>query len=147
MKLGYPIVAAALSVLAAAPLRAGEMHDENNVVKVVEATATPAHVGGRTIIHFKIVNDGPARIYLAGIATPVAGMPRLMARVSATEAVDIGSIGIGPEETLDATSANLWYEITPLRRDLVCGDTFPVTFEFGDGRLTVPVQVHGGPEG
>jgi len=148
MTLRTTIFAAALALAAAgAQAQTPVLYDLNNIVKVVDATATPAQPGGKTIIRFRIVNDGPARIHLAGIATPVARAPRLMARVDAVRAIDIGSIAIAPDEVLDATGAQLWYEAEPVEHELAAGETFPVTFEFGDGRVTVPVTVHAGPAG
>lgn len=149
MFLRTTIVAAALAFGAAvaAPAQTSVLYDLNNIVKVVDATATPAHAGGKTIIRFRVVNDGPARIHLHGIATPVAAAPRLMARVDANRAVDIGSIAIAPDEVLDGTGSQLWFEAEPVERDIAAGETFPVIFEFGDGRLTVPVTVDATPAG
>jgi len=148
MTLRTTIFAAALALAAAgAQAQTPVLYDLNNIVKVVDATATPAHAGGKTVIRFRIVNDGPARIHLLGIATPVAAAPRLMARVDAMRAVDIGSIAIAPDEVLDATGGQLWFEVEPVEREIAAGDTFPVIFEFGDGRLTVPVTVNTTPAG
>ncbi|MGE0748635.1 MAG: hypothetical protein AB7K86_25460 [Rhodospirillales bacterium] len=148
MILRTTIIAAALVLgAAAAPAQTSVLYDLNNIVKVVDATATPAHAGGKTIIRFRVVNDGPARIHLHGIATPVAAAPRLMARVDANRAVDIGSIVIAPDEVLDGTGAQLWFEAEPVERELAAGQSFPATFEFGDARVTVPVMVDASPAG
>jgi len=112
---------------------------------VEAATANPAPAGGQTIVRFKIVNDGPTGIHLIGITTPLARHARLRARVGTAEVVDIGSIGVEPEATLDLTTSHLWYELYPLERELVAGESFPVRFDFATGRLTVPVHVHPEP--
>lgn len=121
---------------------ADEIVDLTNTVRVEAATATPAPAGGHTIVRFKIVNDGPTGIHLIGITTPLARQARLRARVGTAEVVDIGSIGVGPEATLDLTTSHLWYELYPLDRELVEGESFPVRFDFGIGQLSVPVHVH-----
>lgn len=112
-----------------------------NSVYIKSASITPADAGEAAVIHFLLVNDGPARVHLRALSLPTAERVRLMGRVAADTVRDLGSIGIDEDEVLDLTGPHLRYETSPLTRPLVPGEQIEVTFDFVDWRVTLPVQV------
>lgn len=117
--------------------------DLGSAVTIEEGTATPSLRGGKTRIRFVIVNDGPSRLRLIGMTSPVAETVRLLGRTGTDEVTGMDSIGVSSGERLELTTSHLWYEAYPVARDLVPGDTFNITLDFVDAKLTVPVHVHG----
>ena len=117
--------------------------DLGGAVTIEAGTATPSPRGGKTIIRFTIVNDAPSRLRLSGITTPVASAARLVGRIGIDEVTVMDSIGVSSGERLDLTTSHLWYEAYPVVRDLAPGDTFKITLDFVDSKLTVPIHVHG----
>ena len=141
--LGVFLVMAVTFVSVARFSFADQIIDLGDAVTIEAGTATPSPRGGKTIIRFTIVNDGPSRLRLAGIVTPIAKATRLIGRVGVDEVAVMDSIGVSSRERLDLTTSHLWYEAYPVVRDLAPGDTFKITLDFVDSKLTVPIHVHG----
>lgn len=117
--------------------------DLGGAVTIEAGTATPSPRGGKTLIRFIIVNDGPSRLRLTGITSPIAPTTLLLGRTGADEVTAMDSIGVSSGERLALTTSHLWYEAYPVTRDLMPGDTFNITLDFVDAKLTIPVHVHG----
>lgn len=151
MAIRHLLAASAAALIAAIPLPSGagaeSAFDAGNSVIIKSATMTSAQPGEKAYIHFVLVNEGAARIHLIELQTPVADHVYLMGRVAPDEMRDLGSIGVGPEEVLDATSPHLRYETAPVARALVPGERVNVTFDFVDWTVTVPIQVQAAMSG
>lgn len=113
-----------------------------NRILVAAPTATPAGVGGRSIVRFRIVNEGQSKVVLLGMSTAVAPNAQLVASLGSSHSTVLDSIAIPAGEALDLTTSHIRLEIFPLRRSLVSGDMFPATLNFVDFSVTVSLHVH-----
>lgn len=138
------IAAMLMLMLTASPAFADSEAELGDDLRIEEVSATAAGRGGISRLSFKLVNDGSAGLQLARITAAVADDARLMVSVGPGKSHNIGSIGIAEGTTLDMQSSHIWYEISPLRRALVPGESFDAVFDFVNFRVTVRVHVQGG---
>jgi len=137
----YPFVALVLIICLSA-VRADSPFEVGNNIRVEAATATPARQGGVSRIRFRVVNDSGSSLHVLGIETPVASDAKLVARIGDAVTTVLESIGVPAGESVDLTTSHLWFEVEPMVRDLVAGETFEMTIMFVGARLATSVHVH-----
>ena len=111
-------------------------------IVIEEPTATPSHVGGKSELRFRIVNDSRHNLNLSSVETPAAEQAKLIADAGSGRTVVLDSVSIPAGEEVDLTTNHLRYEIFPLRRPLAVGDEFPATLNFGEFGVSVVFHVH-----
>lgn len=132
----------AFLAIAASPARADAVVDLDTDVTVEAATATPGRRGESSRVRFRLVNGGTASLHVVGLSTAIAESASLVARIGAVGTTVLGSVGAPAGETLDLTTSHLWFEISPLARDLTSGESFDVSLNLVGGSIVVPVHVH-----
>lgn len=123
--------------------RADTPYEAGLNIRIEAATATAARRGETSRIRFRIVNDSPTTFHVIGIEIPMARAANLIARIGPDEYTTLESLGVSSGETLDLTTSHLWYDTSPVTRDLLAGQWFEMTLMLAEGRLTVPLHVHG----
>lgn len=116
--------------------------DVNTDIAVEAATATAARRGEASRVRFCIVNDSTSSVHITGIDTTVAANASLIAGAGYGKNLVLDSIGAPAGEMLDLTTSHIWFETSPVFRDLVPGEVIEVRLNFVGGALTVPVHVH-----
>lgn len=97
--------------------------------------ALPAKAGSSTKLYMKITNDDPAAtIYFFGVRTEVASETKLQIWTGPARSGTLDSISVPAGETLDLGTSHFWIALNGLKRNLVAGETFTATANFGDRR-------------
>ncbi len=136
-------VVSAAAVNAGAPARSDQGPDHHNQMVIENVWATPASVGGRSILRLRIVNEGHEHARLLGAETSVAEEARIVGRIGNRETTTFSSISIRPDSALDFTTDHLWIELGPLKRPILAGESVPVELVFVRSRMHLDAHVHG----
>ncbi|MEQ9642754.1 MAG: copper chaperone PCu(A)C, partial [Alphaproteobacteria bacterium] len=99
-------------------------------------------IGERSRVRFRVVNEGSVNMHLLGISTEVAEHAVLIADVGDGKLVQLESINIPADSTLDLTTSHLRYEIYPLNRTLRADDEFAINLDFVTWKTQAQVHVH-----
>ena len=133
----------AIAVSATTPARSDQAPDHHNKIVIENVWATPASVGGKSILRLRILNEGHDHAHLLGIETSVAEEARIVGRTGDQETTTFGSIGVRADSALDFTSDHMWIELGPLNRPIRAGESVSVELVFVRSRLHVDAHVHG----
>jgi copper(I)-binding protein len=112
-------------------------------IVVENVGVTPGREGGRSILRFRIINEGYDHEHLLGVETPVAKNARIVGRTGDHTTATFESFGIDADGELDLVNAAMWVELGPLSRTLNPGDSVPLDLVFLRGRVHVKAHVHG----
>ena len=104
---------------------------------VEDVHLTPSKTGEDSHIQFRIRNDSRARLVLLSVKSAYFSSTRILARVDASVWVEVGSIAIPADSTLDLGSSHLRIVIERLESELPANATVPVEFVFNRGSVTV----------
>lgn len=111
-------------------------------IRIEAATVSPADVGGRATVRFRIVNGGDVGLHLLGVSTQLARNADLIADIGDGKTAKFDSIGIPAGQSLDLTTSHLRYEIYPLATELRMGAQISVVLRFVQGDVPISVHVH-----
>lgn len=126
------------------PAMADELPGYHGALVVEDVHATSAPAGGRSIVRFRIVNDGRDPVHLLDVETDLASESQIVARTSDRETTVLESVGIRADSELDLTTNHMWIELEGLTRAVAAGETFPLDLVFMRGRFDVDAHVHEG---
>lgn len=117
------------------PYRRGQIMVENIWAKSEKA-------GGKSILHFRVINEGKNLTRLLSVETPVAIKARIMGKTENRKPVIYNSIRVREDSALDFTTNHLWIELSPLSLSINAGEIFPLELIFINNRVRVDVHVH-----
>lgn len=86
------------------------------------------------VLKFSIHNNTGSIIHLLRVDTPVAAGSRIMFNAGDGRQLQLDSLGVKPEQTLDFTTSHMWIELTGLREKLRNGMHVPLRLIFNDGK-------------
>jgi len=110
--------------------------------------ALPAKAGSSTKLYLKVTNDEPSTIYFYGVRTDVASETKLQIWTGPGRSGTLESVSVPAGEALDLGTSHFWIALNGLKKDLVAGQTFTATANFGDRRdVELSVLVATGSEG
>ncbi len=104
---------------------------------------TSALVGKDSELRFKLRNESGTPLVLLAAGSPLARSSRLLARVSTSEWVEIDSITIPADSTLDLGSSHLRIVLEDVKETLRIDATVPISLRFVRGALNVDAHVTG----
>lgn len=142
------MVPAAFLLAIPAPVVAEDV-DQIGRLQIVHPWTRPAPAGGSTRLYLKIVNDGFDDLHVVKLTSPIAAKVRLILVAARGETLQLPSITVAAHETIDLGAPHFRVLLEGLRRDLVPGEQFPLTFHvppFGriETRVTVGDPADGG---
>ena len=113
----------------------------NSSFSVKDVHLKSSKTGEDSHLQFRIRNDSRDGLILLSVKSIYFPSASILARVGAREWVEIGSIAIPAESTLDLGSSHLRIVIERLKLELPANATVPVEFEFNRGSVTVNAHV------
>jgi copper(I)-binding protein len=136
------IFALSAAVVVAGTAKADEPPDHHGQIIVEDVWVTPATEDSRSMLHFRITNEGYDHVHLLGVETPVAGHTRIVGRIGDHKTATLDSFGVSTNSSLDLTSGHLWIELRQLTRDLKAGESIPLELVFVRSRMLLNAHVH-----
>jgi len=110
-------------------------------ILIEDVHLTSARTGEDSHLQFRIRNDSRERLVLLSVKSAYFTSTRIFARVSVSESVELESITIPADSTLDLGSSHLRIVIEHLESELPANATVPVQFQFSRGSLAVTAHV------
>ena len=133
----------AIAVAPALAATADQPPDHHGRIIIDKVWVTPAEVGDRSKLRFRLVNQSYDPVYLLGVDSPVATHARIVARISDRDTTKIESVAVRADSELDLTTSHMWIELGPLARPIKPGESIPIELIFVRSRVHVYAHVHG----
>ncbi|MCR9215538.1 MAG: hypothetical protein NXI13_17635 [Proteobacteria bacterium] len=96
--------------------------------------------GGMSELHFKIINQSTSTLTILGVAGAEQIRSRIIARLDDERFTELGSISLGPEESLDLTTSHMSVWISGLSESLIKTGKVNLNIILSDGKL--PFSAH-----
>lgn len=145
---GVAAVILAATALALLPRPSGA-HDESATIgelSIDNVAATAARPGEQTKVTFSIENSGPQGIVVMGVRLQTGEPSRVMAFLGHTgHTGEIGSLRVGPGESVSVDGKTVWIEVGPLEQELIAGSRVGARLLLG--AYDVPLSIHVAPKG
>lgn len=103
-------------------------------IDVDHALIQPKQDGSSAILKFNIHNNTGSVIHLLRVETPVASGSRIMFNAGDGRQLQLDSLGVKPEQTLEFATSHMWVELTGLRQELHNGMHVPMRLIFTSGQ-------------
>ena len=110
-------------------------------ISVEDIHLSTARVGEVAHLQLRIRNDSTEQFTLMSAESTRFSSARFMARVGEGQWVEVGSVTIPADSTLDLGSSHLRVVIERLESNLVVNATVPILLNFVRGSLAVTAQV------
>ncbi len=127
-------------------VRADAAPDAYYGVTITNVAVQSASSGQNSELRFHIVNDSAASMTIIGVESGLLTGARILAQTGHGEPVDLGSISVAGEETLDLNSSHLKIELTGLKRDFKTDQIIPLSLVLVRGTIPIKAHVHELPQ-
>ncbi|MBT5108660.1 MAG: copper chaperone PCu(A)C [Rhodospirillaceae bacterium] len=140
--LGFAFLVSLIAMLMAPVARADTAPDAYDGVTITSVAVQSASSGQNSELRFHIVNDSAAPMTIIGVESELLTGARILAQTGHGEPVDLGSISVPGEETLDLNSSHLKIELTGLKRDFKTDEIIPLSLVLVRGTIPIKAHVH-----
>jgi len=129
-------------MMTASNLSADAIPDRYNAVTITDAMVLAAPSGENSALHFRLVNESSETLTLIGVTSEHISGAKILAQTSHGIPVNLGSITIRVEETLNLHSFHLKIVLTGLKRSFLHGQVVPLTLIMSRGSIPINAHVH-----
>ena len=150
---GFATAAVGTLVLGAAGLVvlscSSSAHDESAVIgelAINAVSATPAEVGQTSRVTFVLENQSSERIVITGLRLPGGEPSKILGSLGTAHRASLGSLSVGPGETLRLDPELTWIEVGPLEQPFELGTTINARLALGSYNAPLPLHVSPPPE-
>lgn len=116
--------------------------DIGNGVRVESVRIAAANVGEDAQIQLLIVNEGQSALHFWGVSSEVANGSRMDAEIAPGENIELETLMIPPNETLNLETFHQRLFLSRLKRDLLPGQEVEIQLHFVEGYLSLVAHVH-----
>tara|TARA_R110002072_G_scaffold1084_8_gene8964 strand:- start:461 stop:952 length:492 start_codon:yes stop_codon:yes gene_type:complete len=116
--------------------------DIGNGVRVESVRIAAANAGEDAQIQLLIVNEGPSALHFWGVSSEAANGSRMDAEIAPGENIELETLMIPPNETLNLETFHQRLFLSRLKKDLLPGQELEIQLHFAEGYLSVVAHVH-----
>jgi copper(I)-binding protein len=135
-----------LAIMLMAPVaRADASPERFGDVTIIDAAVQSAPQGGNSEVRFRLVNESAESLTIIGVDSGLVSGSKILARTGHGQMVDLGSISVPAEETLNLHSSHLKIELTNVKRELQTDDVISLNLVLMRGTIPFKAHVHALP--